>query len=192
MTATTADARAFWQTTATRPGWEDWPSRCWASRDQPHRDAIIEALRALPWRSLVEIGCGSGPNLARIAEAFPSADLVGLDVDQASLEAAREQVAALVIESDLTLDVYGADVVLSCGALCYVAPEALPFVLNRWRRAARVALVIVEPMVTTDEPEGPCAIGRPEWRHDYGTLLGVTPRPVPRHGAINAMVVACT
>jgi len=50
------------------------------------------ATRARPKR-ILEVGCGTGTNLARLARVFPGAEIVGLDLSADMLAQARQKVA---------------------------------------------------------------------------------------------------
>jgi S-adenosylmethionine-diacylgycerolhomoserine-N-methlytransferase len=45
-------------------------------------------------RRVLEVGCGTGRNLAALAKAFPEAEIVGLDLSEEMLRIAREKTAA--------------------------------------------------------------------------------------------------
>jgi S-adenosylmethionine-diacylgycerolhomoserine-N-methlytransferase len=65
------------------------------------RDEAIRSLRAQPGASVLEIGCGTGRNLVKLASAYPEARLYGLDVSRemlasASIAAARAGLAARI------------------------------------------------------------------------------------------------
>jgi len=53
------------------------------------RDTLIEELRCRPGQHLLEIGCGTGRNLARIARRWPEATLHGLDISSEMLKSAQ-------------------------------------------------------------------------------------------------------
>lgn len=58
------------------------------------RDRTINGMRPAPGAAILEIGCGTGRNLIRIAKRYPQAECYGLDVSAAMLETARAQIAA--------------------------------------------------------------------------------------------------
>jgi len=49
------------------------------------RDRLIAGLGAFPGESVLELGCGTGRNLAQIAAAYPAVRLYGLDISQEML-----------------------------------------------------------------------------------------------------------
>jgi SAM-dependent methyltransferase len=53
----------------------------------PSEPGLVEQLQA--GGSVLDAGCGAGYALAAVADAYPSAELVGIEVDEASLAAAR-------------------------------------------------------------------------------------------------------
>lgn len=171
-----ASPSAFWEKKSS-DRWAEY----WDSLHEPHRDAIIEALRALPrFSSLLEVGCGPGVNLWRVLEAFPDADLTGLDVSQAAIDngyarfaeadqtrQGRGRVALAVGPLPEALEpMQPVDVVLSCYTLAYIAPQRLAETFFGLLTLARQAVILAEPMVTPQEPAAKLT-NLPEWRHDY-------------------------
>ena len=53
---------------------------------------IVRALRGLPIRSVLDVGCGTGANLAALQHEFGFSDVVGIDLSAKALEVARERV----------------------------------------------------------------------------------------------------
>ena len=64
------------------------------------RDRLIEELAARPGMALLEVGCGTGRNLAVIGRRWPGLRLYGLDISEQMLMVAR---AKLGSEADLAL-----------------------------------------------------------------------------------------
>lgn len=58
----------------------------------PQEPGLVERLRA--GGSVLDAGCGAGYALAAFADAFPQAELVGIEIDEASLAQARAQPAS--------------------------------------------------------------------------------------------------
>jgi S-adenosylmethionine-diacylgycerolhomoserine-N-methlytransferase len=52
------------------------------------RDTMIEELNCRPGQHLLEVGCGTGRNLAKIARRWPEATLYGLDISSEMLKSA--------------------------------------------------------------------------------------------------------
>lgn len=55
------------------------------------RDRLIAGLDCKPGMRVLEIGCGTGRNLAHIARAWPGVTLHGLDISQEMLESAQSR-----------------------------------------------------------------------------------------------------
>lgn len=75
------------------------------------RDTLIAGLDARPGMRVLEVACGTGRNLAKVAKAWPGVRLFGLDISSEMLKSAR---AAL-----------GADARLGEGDACAFDPQAL-------------------------------------------------------------------
>lgn len=53
------------------------------------RDTLIEGLHAEPGARVLEIACGTGRNLAKVAKAWPGVSLFGVDISGEMLKSAR-------------------------------------------------------------------------------------------------------
>jgi S-adenosylmethionine-diacylgycerolhomoserine-N-methlytransferase len=58
------------------------------------RDTLIEGLGAQPGMRVLEVACGTGRNLAKIAKAWPGVQLFGLDISAEMLKSARAALGA--------------------------------------------------------------------------------------------------
>lgn len=67
------------------------------------RDGLIAGLRPPPGGAVLEIGCGTGRNLIKIARRYPQTRCYGLDVSEEMLRTAREQVAKAGLSERITL-----------------------------------------------------------------------------------------
>ncbi|NRP70458.1 Trans-aconitate 2-methyltransferase [Ensifer psoraleae] len=68
------------------------------------RDTLIRELNPPPGASVLEVGCGTGRNLAMIGELYPDARLFGLDISAEMLATARTKLRRQG-RSDVTLRV---------------------------------------------------------------------------------------
>jgi ubiquinone/menaquinone biosynthesis C-methylase UbiE len=180
MQAQTIEAARWWANPrGERNG--TWIETYQKSLAHRHRDLIVSIVGGLEGvTSVLEVGSHCGPNLVRLARAYPQLEqLSGVDVNADAVAAGQRWVQGLGLSSRIELatgrvpDVTDSlpdgcvDVVLSCYALAYIAPQDLDAVLYEMGRLAKRAIVLAEPM-----PGGP---GRPsqlqseyhEWAHDY-------------------------
>jgi S-adenosylmethionine-diacylgycerolhomoserine-N-methlytransferase len=67
------------------------------------RDRLIERLRLRPGDHVVEIGCGTGRNLAALARRYPGAKLYGVDASAAMLATARGKLKRAGLEDRVML-----------------------------------------------------------------------------------------
>jgi S-adenosylmethionine-diacylgycerolhomoserine-N-methlytransferase len=67
------------------------------------RDRLIAELLPPPGARVLEIGCGTGRNLIRIARTYPRIACYGIDVSSAMLETARSAVAAAGLSGRIRL-----------------------------------------------------------------------------------------
>lgn len=195
MQGASAPATRFW----AERGPHDWAKvlpTYWAAGAQPHRQSLLAALKQMmPFGSVRELGCCAGTNLKLIRDTFPGVICQGLDVSQEAVIFAQDKFirdgSVGVYCTDMLMDApfwedAEADVVVSCYALAYVAPEDMSALMGHILRSAKVGCVFVEPMI--GEP-GPVRApgGLTEWRHDYARLidhlLATDPRPARMENA---------
>lgn len=67
------------------------------------RDGMIAALDPPPGGSVLEIGCGTGRNLIKLAQTYPNAVCYGLDVSEEMLATARRNVERAGLSRRITL-----------------------------------------------------------------------------------------
>jgi len=175
MSLVTTDATLYWQTRHLTAG-PEWVDRYWQSRAMPHRAQIIRALRSLaPFASVYEAGCNAGPNLACIRAAWPAVTLAGCDVNPRAVAWATEWLVGARITCESLLDAlvtlapHAHDVILSCYALAYLGPDDVATAISLMRRAARLGIVVAEPMGPRSERVD--GLDYPEWRHPYQALM---------------------
>jgi SAM-dependent methyltransferase len=162
--------------------------------DHPHRAQIVEAVAAFQPDSVLEIGCASGANLARLRQSLPHARLCGLDINAEAVRVGREHFAH---DSAIELSVghadqlaafadHSQDVVLSDAVLMFVAPDRIHRVLAEMIRVARKGLVLNE-YHAVGESGGHFDGGR--WVYDLSALLR---QLVPDSAHIDTRVSAFT
>ncbi|TAK42784.1 MAG: class I SAM-dependent methyltransferase [Betaproteobacteria bacterium] len=148
----------------------------------PHRELVIEAVRRIaPFGSLLEVGCHSGPNLVRLARAFPSARFSGLDLNAGFIAQGRAWMREEGL-GNVELEVATAealaerasgsvDIVLVDAVLMYIGPERIGDTLRHMRRIARRGVVIVDWMLGADDSRLHHWYDL-HWVHNYPALLG--------------------
>jgi len=103
----------------------DWEKDYLDTWKHPHRFAISEILSTFYWLLMVEVGCGSGPNLVNINKHFPGRQVGGVDVNKDAIELAAKtlQGAHLKVSSveDIMMSDNSADLVLSDMTMIYVS-----------------------------------------------------------------------
>jgi S-adenosylmethionine-diacylgycerolhomoserine-N-methlytransferase len=67
------------------------------------RDEAIARVGPVPGDKVLEIGCGTGRNLIKLARAYPAARIFGLDVSQAMLATAAASIAGAHLSSRIAL-----------------------------------------------------------------------------------------
>ena len=146
------------------------------------RDRMIRDLDVPAGGAVLELGCGTGRNLALIARAYPAARLCGLDISAGMLETAAASIRRAGLAGRVTLargdassfralDHFGRDgfdrVVISY-SLSMIPPWRRTIV---WRPAARSTLSISAPRKGCPPGSAPrCAPGSP---------VSTSPRVIP-------------
>ncbi len=69
----------------------------------PGRDRLIDGLDVPDGESVLEIGCGTGRNLIRVAKAYPHARVHGLDISREMLKTARTAIEKAGLEGRIGL-----------------------------------------------------------------------------------------
>lgn len=134
---------------------------------------VINALKSINWKSLVEIGCGNGKNLQIIRANFRGKILVGFDINENFLEKARSKginVANIDTEEIKWETMEDTDVVLSYEHLQHLHPDAYSNAVKNIKKGKVKYVVIYEgwrerPMVIKSGSGG-------RWGHQYEEDFG--------------------
>jgi ubiquinone/menaquinone biosynthesis C-methylase UbiE len=121
------------------------------SVDHPHREEIIKILKSIPdifGKSILEIGCNSGPNLIKIKNNFPMGQLAGIDISERAIKEGQR----LLPEADLRVGTADKlpwpdksfDVVLADAILMYIGPDKIQKVISEMIRVAKDMIIIVD------------------------------------------------
>ena len=151
--------------------------RMWESWMDPHRKHILNALVCVPpFKSLYELGCGSGPNLRLVQKARPDIRLGGSEPNEHLAQWASEHLEITVNREEFPHAPSSEwDVTLSCYALAYAdrdtAKETIGNVGSRF-------LVLVEPCAFV-APFGPPDVYQredalPHYVNDYLAIVAET------------------
>lgn len=148
-----------------------------ASLNHPHRKFIIDKIASyIPFKTILEIGCASGPNLYLLAKKFPEVKLYGIDISKKAVETGNELLKKEGI-SNVKLytgkaDELGQfpdksfDVVFTDATLIYVAPDKINKVIGEMLRVARKAVILNEWY-----KENPKSFYNDHWVHNYKLLF---------------------
>lgn len=145
----------FWRNYTTKQHsewWEnrqiDWKKSYLDTWNHPHRDCISAVLSGFSWLSLLEIGCGSGPNLVNILKKFKGKQVGGTDINKDAIELAKKTFNDGIFKVGLGNDVMfsdkSTDVVLTDMTLIYVGPRKINSYIEEIKRIGRNHVVLCE------------------------------------------------
>jgi ubiquinone/menaquinone biosynthesis C-methylase UbiE len=130
----------------------DWMKSYSETFNHPHRGFIIDKLKTLKWVSVVEMGCASAPNLIRIVNEFPRADVGGIDPNEDAIATAnaifktnkRAAWFKVGYGENIMMSDNSADVVLSDMTLIYVGRRKIIKYLEEMKRVSRKYVMMLE------------------------------------------------
>ena len=141
----------------------------------PHRRVIVEILKSFHWLSLIEIGCGPGPNLVTIVKNLPGRQVGGVDISADAIAKAQEifvgghfQVGSA---DDIMMSDKSTDTVLSDMCLIYVSPGKIDKYLKEIKRIARNYVVLCEFHSTSWWNRLALKMNSGYYAHNYKKLL---------------------
>jgi len=128
-----------------------WIENYWKSRDHPHRCFLVEKIcQHSLIRRVLEIGCGCGANLYNLAKKFPSAEILGIDVNPVAVKRGNELLkkegifnVQLTVGKAQELKQFADksfDVVFTDAVLIYIPPDEINKVV---KEMLRVGIVLV-------------------------------------------------
>jgi S-adenosylmethionine-diacylgycerolhomoserine-N-methlytransferase len=114
------------------------------------RDEAIARLRPAPGGKVLEIGCGTGRNLIKLAQAYPEARLFGLDVSRAMLataaaSTARARAASRITFAQADATAFDPQGLFGCASFEHVMISYALSMIPPWREALAHALDVVTP-----------------------------------------------
>lgn len=137
----------------------------------PHRKLIVNALKDIPFDSLLEIGCNTGPNLVKINKTFAGKSLAGIDVIKEALSVAKKLLPEATFKRShyekIPFKDKSFDVVLADATLLYADPKIISKVMFEIDRVVKNAVILVERYAPSlmGEEVGHC------WGRNYAALL---------------------
>ena len=132
------------------------------------RDRLVAELLPTPGARVLEIGCGTGRNLIRIARTYPRVGCYGIDVSGAMLETARRSVAGAGLADRVTLaqaDAATVDPARLFGRAAFeriVISYALSMI-PPWRQVLRHAATLLAPQGSLWVVDFGDQAGLPQW-----------------------------
>lgn len=156
---------------------------CESSR-HPHRKLLAERISShAPLQSVLEVGCGLGPNLYLLATKFPGAKLHGVDINHEAVDDGKKLFQEMGIDNVLLsvgkADELGSfedksiDVVFTDATIMYVGPDKIYRVVEEFVRIAKKAVVLNEWHIDAEDP-GHARRHRylnGHWMHDYTHVI---------------------
>lgn len=125
----------------------DWGKE-YMNPNHAHRHYLIETLKRLSWYSLIEVGCGAGANLVRIAKMIPGKQVGGVDINPDAIAFAQTMFKNALFKvnpaDNIILSDKSTDVIMSDMFMIYVTPGQMPRYLKEFGRLARNYVVFVE------------------------------------------------
>lgn len=153
----------------------------WESRNHPHRDLLVEKVLKYRPRSVLEIGCNTGPNLFRLSEAIPEAHFTGVDISQVAVENGRKRFKEIGMDNveliqgkadDLSLfKDQEFDLVFTDAVLIYIGKDKIDQVANEMMRLVNKAIVLIEYFDSSSTAEGKLIFEKGYWKRDYVALF---------------------
>lgn len=128
----------------------DWNKDYLQTWNHPHRYMITGILKSIEneWKSLMEIGCGSGPNLVNIIKHFNNKQVGGVDVNKDAIKLASESFRGGHFKvgsgEDIMMSDDSCDVVLTDMMLIYVSPSKIDKYVKEIKRIGRKYIVLCE------------------------------------------------
>ena len=149
------------------------------------RDEAIARLRPAPGDTVLEIACGTGRNLIKLARVYPEARLFGLDVSRemlatAAASTARAGLASRVALAPADATAFDPQALFGCASFERVMISYALSMIPPWRAALAHALDVVAPGGSLHVVDfghclpGPFKTGLRRWL----AMFDVTPRDI--------------
>lgn len=143
----------------------------------PHRKVLIDVIsKYAPFRSILEIGCASGPNLYLIAGEFPEAKIYGIDISWKAVKTGSGFFKSKGIKSVFLkqggieklkeFEDKSIDIIFSDATLIYLGPSEISFAIKEMARIGKKAIILCEQNSNTGK-----SFYNDRWIHDYEALF---------------------
>jgi S-adenosylmethionine-diacylgycerolhomoserine-N-methlytransferase len=114
------------------------------------RDEAIRGLRPAPGDGVLEIGCGTGRNLVKLARTYPQARLFGLDVSREMLASAAAAAARAGLSKRIALaradaTAFDPEALFGCAEFDRIMISYALSMIPPWRAALGRALDLLSP-----------------------------------------------
>jgi len=169
----------------TNPPTEELWIESWNSKDSGHRPFLIERIAGFsPFSSVLEIGCGVGPNLYMLGKKFPDTIIREIDINPLAVKLGNELLAKEGIsnasisigrvEELSELDDKNFDIVFTDAVLLLIGRNQIYGVVKEIIRISRKGLVFLEwhdydQRFKDTHGLGVFTLGR--WARDYVSLI---------------------
>ncbi|MGB9743307.1 MAG: class I SAM-dependent methyltransferase [Minisyncoccales bacterium] len=149
------------------------------SLGHPHRKLLIEKILKYNPESILEIGCGWGPNLFLLAKKLPKAKIEGIDINGKAVETGKEvfqknnieNIRLFVGKAD-NLDSFkdkSFDIVFSDATLMYIGPDKIKRTIKQIFENCQKAIILIEWHISGKQDIYDAHIG--VWKKNYLNLL---------------------
>lgn len=160
--------------------WEGDGGTSYMKRNEPtpaeiqKRTAALERILArIAPRSILEVGCGPGSNLAALHTIYPDARLFAAEPNAIARDMAKKLCPTAIVADGHTESLTAADasfdLVLTAGVLIHIPPDRITGAMAEIARVSRHYVLAIEYFAPEEEPimyHGEYRI----WRRDYGRL----------------------
>ncbi|HCJ67783.1 MAG TPA: hypothetical protein DHV62_10845 [Elusimicrobia bacterium] len=148
-----------------------------SSINHPHRQFLIEKIsQYAPFKTVLEIGCASGPNLYLLAKRFPDAEIYGIDISGQAIRKGQQWFKSQKLRNVFLfqgkaddLKRYpnrSIDIIFTDAVLIYFGPDRIKSVVREICRVARRALILNEW-----HSESPTSSYDTHWIHNWKIQL---------------------
>ena len=126
----------------------DWKTSYLDTWNHPHRSLIVGLLQTFQWTSLIEIGCGSGPNLVNIVKNLSNKQVGGIDINADAIALAEKTFQGGVFKvcsaDDIMMSDKSTDVSLSDMVYIYVGSRKIDKHIEELKRVTRNYVILCE------------------------------------------------